>query len=97
MERLRIIASSTDGFEIAEEDLRLRGAGHYLGGRQSGGPGFEGVSFHDAGPLVESAMEVLEPIFAADPGLDRPEHAVLRWAAVQTGGGALILSPEDAG
>ena len=97
MERLGIVAASTDGFEIAEEDLRLRGAGHYLGRRQSGGPGFEGVAFHDAGPLVERAMEVLEPIFAVDPALQRPEHALLRWAAVQTGGGVLMLSPEDAG
>lgn len=35
--RLEILCKSNDGFKIAEEDLRLRGPGQYLGGRQSGG------------------------------------------------------------
>ena len=35
-ERIRILERTTDGFEIAEEDLRIRGAGEYMGTRQSG-------------------------------------------------------------
>jgi ATP-dependent DNA helicase RecG len=36
--RLRVIYEHTDGFQIAEEDLRLRGPGEFLGARQSGAP-----------------------------------------------------------
>jgi ATP-dependent DNA helicase RecG len=39
-ERLRVMESTTDGFEIAEADLRLRGPGELLGQQQSGGPDF---------------------------------------------------------
>jgi len=49
--RLRIFANTQDGFAIAEEDLRLRGPGDFLGTRQSGEP-----FFHMADPVQDEAL-----------------------------------------
>ena len=96
MERLKILADTGDGFEIAEQDLRLRGAGHYLGVSQSGGPGLEGIPFHEAGPLVQDAVRQLEPLFTQDPRLERPEHEALRRAADRSARAVVTLIPDDA-
>jgi len=55
VERLRILEKTTNGFEVAEEDLRLRGPGEILGTRQSGLPEFKLMTL-----LSESNMRILE-------------------------------------
>ena len=80
VDRLRVVASTQDGFRIAEEDLRRRGAGDLQGTRQSGPPE---LRFADLGTyvgLVERARKEAEDVLAEDPDLAQPEHAALRRA-----------------
>ncbi len=77
-ERLEAIASTTDGFEIAELDLRMRGAGDFFGTRQSGLPELKlGDIVRDA-ELLREAREAAFALVEADPKLDDPAHAVTR-------------------
>lgn len=77
-ERLRIMTRSEDGFVIAEEDLRIRGPGEFLGTRQSGLPGFRvGNLLRDA-DLLSRAKEEADLILKEDPLLKKPEHSIIR-------------------
>ena len=68
-QRLEVLVRSTDGFEIAEMDLRLRGPGQVLGTRQSGLPDLALASLTDDGEVLELAREVAQRITSADPEL----------------------------
>lgn len=78
LRRLEVLAKVHDGFCIAEEDLRQRGAGDLQGTRQTGipDPCFANLSVY--ADLLESAHAQAEQLLAADPDLSRPEHAGLR-------------------
>ncbi len=77
-QRLRIMEQTEDGFAIAEEDLKFRGPGQFLGTVQSGLPGFRvGHLYHDASLLV-AAREEASRLLLEDPGLDLPENARIR-------------------
>ena len=54
-ERLRIIRQTTDGFEIAREDLRLRGPGEFMGARQSGAPALRFADVQTDADLLDAA------------------------------------------
>ena len=69
-ERLQILRETEDGFRIAEEDLRLRGAGELLGTRQSGLPEFRIAELPVHVELVAAARDDARLILAADPELD---------------------------
>jgi ATP-dependent DNA helicase RecG len=77
-ERLEILTRSTDGFEIAEEDLRLRGPGEFAGTAQSGAAELRLADLvRDIGTYRAAKAEA-ERIVAADPQLRAAEHAGLR-------------------
>jgi len=79
--RLEVIRDSSDGFAIAEEDLRLRGAGNLLGTRQSGLPPLRVASLFEPRHLVlaERARDLADGLIAADPMLTaRPQLVRLR-------------------
>jgi ATP-dependent DNA helicase RecG len=77
-QRLRIMEKTEDGFEIAEEDMRLRGPGEFLGTRQSGLPGFRvGHIVRDAA-LLRIAREEAQALLKADPNLEAPENALIK-------------------
>ncbi len=84
--RLRIMEETHDGFRIAEEDLKIRGPGEFLGTRQSGLPDFPIASILRDGRLLQEAREEAFAIVEADPALDKRENLVLkkvvtrRWA-----------------
>ena len=69
-QRLDVLVRSTDGFEIAEMDLRLRGPGQVLGTRQSGLPDLALASLADDAAVLEDARAGAQAILKQDPGLD---------------------------
>jgi ATP-dependent DNA helicase RecG len=77
-QRLEVLAGSTDGFEIAEMDLRLRGPGQVLGTRQSGLPDLALASLAEDGAVLEQAREVARGLLERDPELRN--HPGLRQA-----------------
>jgi len=79
--RLEVVRGSQDGFEIAEADLRLRGAGNLLGTRQSGLPPLRVASLFEPRHLrlAERARELADRVVASDPSLERrPDLARLQ-------------------
>ena len=76
--RLKIMRESDDGFLIAEEDLRLRGAGELLGTRQSGMPDFKAASLEDHGKLIPMARDDARLILEKDPELKGARGKALR-------------------
>ena len=77
-ERLKIIREHTDGFLIAEEDLRLRGGGEILGTRQSGMPDFLFADPWEHRQLITTARDDVKLILDKDPDLATPRGAALR-------------------
>ena len=76
--RLEILRETGDGFRIAEEDLRLRGAGDLLGTRQSGLPDFRLASLETDGDLVAMAQADARQVLQNDPALESARGAALR-------------------
>ncbi len=66
--RLKVIFQSTDGFEIAREDLRLRGPGEFIGARQSGLPLLRYADLEDAA-LVEQARQLADTLLRETPAI----------------------------
>ena len=76
--RLDAMVATTDGFELAELDLKLRGAGD-LNGTQQSGLAFELkiANLSRDSQIVERAREAAEAVLAGDPTLSLPQHASL--------------------
>src|SRR5919112_1970592 len=77
-DRLKALTDTTDGFRIAEEDLRLRGEGEVLGTRQSGTPGFKLARLEDDGDLLGAARDDARLIVDRDPDLVSERGQALR-------------------
>jgi ATP-dependent DNA helicase RecG len=75
--RLKIIFEQTDGFEIARQDLHLRGPGEFVGSRQSGVPLLRYADLEADADLVELAQALAVQLLRDDPG--RAERHLLRW------------------
>ena len=84
-ERLKVMYTSTDGFFIAEEDLRIRGPGELNGTRQSGWFGFTFAKLPGDSDLLATTRAEVRGALARDPELAAPEHALLARAAELTG------------
>jgi ATP-dependent DNA helicase RecG len=76
--RLNILKDSEDGFRIAEEDLRLRGAGELLGTRQSGVPECRLADLLAHDELLAMARDDTKLILSQDPELESPRGKALR-------------------
>ncbi|MFH8652268.1 ATP-dependent DNA helicase RecG [Sphingomonas paucimobilis] len=87
--RLALMRETNDGFRIAEEDLRLRGAGELLGTRQSGELAFRLATPENMADLMQCAQDDARLLIDRDGGLEAP-----RGQAART---ALYLFERDAG
>lgn len=76
--RLKVIRETTDGFRIAEEDLKLRGEGDVLGVRQSGLPGYRIARPEVHGQLISQARDEALRILKDDPKLKGDRGEALR-------------------
>lgn len=76
--RLQILRETEDGFVIAEEDLRLRGAGDLLGAAQSGFPQFRLADLSVHGDLLQAARDDAKLIIERDVKLETPRGEALR-------------------
>ncbi|MBA7689720.1 hypothetical protein ES703_98229 [subsurface metagenome] len=76
IQRLDIIENMQDGFQLAEEDLKLRGPGEFFGTRQSGLPDLRMARLSDVGLLEVARSEALR-LFAEDSNLEKPEYRLL--------------------
>jgi ATP-dependent DNA helicase RecG len=77
-QRLAAIAATTDGFALAEEDLRIRGEGTIFGTRQAGFTDLKVARLVEDFPIVVEAREAAFALVDSDPKLIRPEHGFLR-------------------
>ncbi|MBH5329679.1 ATP-dependent DNA helicase RecG [Eikenella sp. S3360] len=77
--RLKVIYEHTDGFEIARQDLNIRGPGEFLGARQSGLPMLRFADLEQDLPLLEAARQLAPELIARHP--DIVERHLARWLA----------------
>lgn len=76
--RLKKMVETTDGFEIAEADLKLRGPGDFLGTKQSGLPEFKYADIVEDRLLLEQSKADAWKIIKEDPSLNQNNHASLK-------------------
>jgi ATP-dependent DNA helicase RecG len=89
--RLEAFQRTADGFELAEMDFQLRGPGDLFGTQQHGLPPLRIADLRHDRAVLEEARNAAQQLFAADPGLTRPEHARLRRQMLVRYGAALAL------
>jgi len=77
-ERIKIMTSTSNGFEIAEKDLELRGPGDIEGTRQSGMLNFKLANIVEDRPLIEEAKIVVAELLENDPDLVSAENLRLK-------------------
>ena len=73
--RLRALCKSQDGFEIAEEDLLLRGPGDFFGVEQHGLPDFKVANQYEDAALLREATAACDELFLEDPLLSSSKNA----------------------
>ncbi len=77
-QRLKFMCSTTDGFKVADEDLRLRGPGDFLGKRQHGLPELKIADLSEDMELFRAAGNAAKELYSTDPHLNLPENRCLR-------------------
>lgn len=83
LKRMKIISSTTDGFKISEEDLKMRGPGDFFGNAQHGLPPLKIADAFCSMELSAMTRECAENLLADDPTLDKPEHHALKMETIR--------------
>ena len=76
--RVQVMVRTNNGFEIAEEDLKIRGPGEFFGTKQAGIPNFKIANILKDATLLELAKQEAARVVAADPKLNAPEYQLLK-------------------
>jgi len=90
--RLRAMEKTTNGFQIAEEDLALRGPGEFFGIRQSGLPDFRVAHIVRDTPILIEARKEAFRLIQEDPGLAHPDHSGIKSTLMKRWKGRLELA-----
>lgn len=77
-QRMKVMETTTDGFKIADEDLRLRGPGEFFGSRQHGLPEMKIADMLEDRSTLEETQRAAKEIMARDPELSSPESVALK-------------------
>ena len=82
--RIELMCATSDGFELAEADMRMRGPGDFEGTRQSG----LAIDLHIAdlgrdGALLEEVRSLAQAVLEDDPSLEKPQNVLLRKALAE--------------
>lgn len=77
--RLRTMENTTDGFEIAEVDLKLRGPGDLMGTRQSGLPDFRFIDLTSDLDIITLAKNEAEELISEDPNLNKQDNKIIKY------------------
>jgi ATP-dependent DNA helicase RecG len=91
-ERLKAFVRSTDGFALADIDVRLRGVGEFFGTKQHGLGELRLANLISDADVLRLARKDAIAIVASDKGLSLPEHALLRRAVLERYGETLELA-----
>jgi len=78
VKRMKIMSSTTDGFKISEEDLKMRGPGDFFGSAQHGLPPLKIADIASNTELVAKAQKCAREILEADPELKLPGNQTLK-------------------
>lgn len=92
-ERMKILCRSSDGFEIAEADLKLRGPGDFFGTRQHGLPAFRIANLYEDQAILQASSEAVEWTLDHEAQLTDSEQILLDLGLQQS----LGISPETPG
>lgn len=76
--RMKVMETTTDGFKIANEDLKLRGPGEFFGSRQHGLPEMKIADMLEDRSTLEETQRAAKEIVARDPELSSPESTALK-------------------
>jgi ATP-dependent DNA helicase RecG len=91
-ERLEVMVSTTDGFKIAEEDLKLRGPGELAGTKQHGNLDFKIADLIQDANMLEVAREAAIRVIEVDPHLESSEHLLLKQRVRRLPGSAAMVT-----
>jgi ATP-dependent DNA helicase RecG len=78
-QRLAVMEQSNDGFRIAEEDLRLRGPGDFVGVQQAGFLDLKFANLVRDADTLAAARRAAMTLMQKDPELKKPAHSAIRW------------------
>ena len=89
--RLSVLASTDDGFRLAEQDLQMRGPGDLLGTKQVGLPPLRIADLVRDSEILSISRGLAQQLIDRDPNLDLPEHALLKRQVTQRHGSVVVL------
>ncbi len=78
VKRMKIMSSTTDGFKISEEDLKMRGPGDFFGSAQHGLPPLKIADIATSTELMHEAQSCADKLLSEDPELSDPQNKALK-------------------